>query len=110
MKTLLIDLTAPPQQRSEHSFQQLCNAKQGKDLSLMAFAAYVTNTAQGTQISDYDKRMFLCTGMRPEIRMALPRGVEHPTFDALLEACLYAKADLRLEANFRTGWEKLASH
>jgi hypothetical protein len=67
MKTLLTDLTAPPQQRSNHAFQQLRNAKQGKDQSLTAFAAYITNTAQGTQISDYDKRMFLRTGMRPEI-------------------------------------------
>jgi hypothetical protein len=103
MKTLLTDLTAPPQQRSDHAFQQLRNAKQGKDQSLTAFAAYITNTAQGTQISDYDKRMFLRTGMSPEIRAALPRGVEHPTFDALLEACLYVEADLCLEADFQKG-------
>jgi hypothetical protein len=54
--------------------------------------------------------MFLCTRMRPEIHAALPRGVEHPTFDALLEACLYVEADLHLEADFRKGWEKSASH
>jgi hypothetical protein len=54
--------------------------------------------------------MFLRTGMSPEIRAALPRGVKHPTFDALLEACLYFEADLRLEADFRKGWEKLASY
>ncbi len=110
MKTLLTDLTAPPQQRSDHAFQQLRNAKQGKDQSLTAFAAYITNTAQGTQISDDDKRMFLRTRMRPEICAALPRGVEHPTFDALLEACLYVDAYLRLEADFRKGWEKSSSH
>jgi hypothetical protein len=110
MKTLLTDLTAPPQQQSDHVFQQLRNAKQGKDQSLTAFAAYITNTAQGTQSSDYAKRMFLRTGMRPKIHTALPRGVEHPTFNSLLEACLYIEADLRLEADFRKGWEKLASH
>ncbi len=110
MKTLLTDMTAPPQQRSDHAFQQLRNAKQGKDQSLTAIAAYITNTAQGTQISDYDKRMFLCTGMCPEIRAALLRGVEHPTFDAPLEACLYVEADLRLEADFRKGWERSVLH
>jgi hypothetical protein len=62
------------------------------------------------QISDYNKRMFLRTGKRLEIRAALPRGVEHPTFKTLLEACLYVEADLRLEAYFRKNREKLASH
>jgi hypothetical protein len=66
MKTLLTNLTAPPQQRSNHASQQLRNAKQGKDQSLTAFAAYITNTAQGTQISNYNKRMFLRTGMCPK--------------------------------------------
>jgi hypothetical protein len=110
MKTLLTDLPAPLQQWSDHTFQQLRNAKQGKDESLMAFAAYITNTAQGTQISDYDKRMFLRNGMRPEIRAALPRGVKNLTFVAPLEACLYVEADLRLEADFRKGWDKSSSH
>jgi hypothetical protein len=125
MKTFLTDLTAMPQQRSDHAFQQLRNAKQEEDLSLTVFAAHITNIAQGTQISDCDKRMFLCTWMRLETltalprcvehpmvlrtwmrletRTALPRGVEHPMFDALLEACLYVEADLRQEADFRKG-------
>ncbi len=110
MKTLLTHLTALPQQQSDHAFQQLRNAKQGKDQSLTALAAYITNTAQGTQISDYNKCMFFCTGSRLEIRAALPRGVKHPSFDTLLEACLYVEADLRLEAVFRKGWEKLVLH
>jgi hypothetical protein len=54
--------------------------------------------------------MFLYTGLRQEIRAALPRGVKHPTFDTLLEACLYVEADLCLEADFRKGWEKSVSH
>jgi uncharacterized membrane protein YgcG len=110
MKTPLTDLTAPPQQRSDHALQQLRNAKQGKDQSLTAFAAYITNIVQSTQISDYDKGMFLRTRIRLEIRAALLRGVEHPTFEALLKACLYVEADLRLEADFRKGWEKSALH
>jgi hypothetical protein len=52
MKTLLTNLTALTQQRSDHVFQQLCNAKLGKDQSLTAFAVYITNTAQGMQVSD----------------------------------------------------------
>ncbi len=48
MKTHLTDWTAPSQQQSNHTFQQLRNAKQGKDLSLTAFAAYITSTAPGT--------------------------------------------------------------
>jgi hypothetical protein len=100
MKTFPTDLTAPPQQRSDHAFQQQCNAMQVKDQSLTEFAANITNTAQGTQISDYDKHMFLCTWMHPEICAALLRGVEHPTFDALLEACLYVEADLCLRLVF----------
>jgi hypothetical protein len=110
MKTLLTDLTALPQQRSDHAIQQLRNAKQGKDQSLTAFTAYVTSSAQGTQISNYDKRLFLRTRMRPEICAALLRGVKHPTFDTLLEACLYVEADLCLEADFRKGKEKSAFH
>jgi hypothetical protein len=64
------------------------NTKQGKDQSLTVFVAYITNTAQGTQISDYDKCVFRRTRICPEIHMALPGGAEHPPFNALLEACL----------------------
>ncbi len=69
----------------------------------MAFAAYMTNTTQGMQISDYDKRKFLRTGMHLDIRSAALRGVEHPTFDTPLEACLYVEAGLRPESDFRNG-------
>ncbi len=100
MKTLLTDLTAPPQLQSNDVFQQLHNANQGIDQFLTQFAAYITNTVQGTKISDYEGWMFLCTGMHPEIRAALLRGVEHPMFNALVNTCLYVEDDLSLEADY----------
>jgi hypothetical protein len=47
--------------------------------------------------------------MHPELRAALLMGVEHLTFDALLEVCHYVKAGLLLDANFIKDWEKSVS-
>ncbi len=98
METMFTNLTVPLQQWSDHVFQQLRNAKQGKDHFLTAFAAYIINALKSTQISHYDKYMFLLTEMHPEICATLPRGFKNPIFHALLKACLHIEADLCLEA------------
>lgn len=61
------------------------------------------------QISNYKKCLILSTITCPEIREALPKGVELPMFNSLLEACLYIKSDVCLEAYFKKGQKKTAS-
>jgi hypothetical protein len=102
-------LTALTQQWSDHAFQQHCNDKEEKYISLTALAAYINNTVQGMQISNYKKSRILSTITCPEIHEALPKGVELPMFNSLLEACLYIKSDVCLEAYFKKGQMKTAT-
>jgi hypothetical protein len=106
MKALLQDRVAPPQQRSARAFGQLRNAKQGQDQSVTSFVAYITGLARETDVSDATKRMFLLTGLRPEVRGMMPRGVTYEAFDAMVDAAIRAENDLQFEAECARTWSK----
>jgi hypothetical protein len=104
MKALLHDRVAPPQQRSARAFGQLRNAKQGQDQSVTSFDAYISGLAHETDVSDATKRMFLLTGLRPEVRGMMPCSVTYEAFDAMVKAVIWAKNDLQFEAECARTW------
>jgi hypothetical protein len=106
MKVLLQDGVAPPQQRSAHAFGQLRNAKQGQDQSVTSFVAYITGLARETNVSDATKRMFLLTGLCPEVRSMMPRGITYEAFDAMVDSAIRAENDLQFEAECARTWSK----
>jgi hypothetical protein len=86
MRELLYSQVAPTKHRTDAAFQKLRSAKQGPDQTVTSFGAYIVTTCEGTDITDYNKRMFFWTGLRPEIRAAIRKGEDYLTFDACLEA------------------------
>jgi hypothetical protein len=104
MKVFLQDRIAPPKERSARAFGQLRNAKQGQDQLVTSFVAYITGLARETNVSDMTKRMFLLTGLRPEVRSMMLCGVSYEVFDAMVDTAIRAENDLQFEAECaRTG-------
>ncbi len=106
MKALLQDRVAPPQQRSALAFGQLRNAKQGQDQSVTSFVTYITSLARETNVSDATKRMFLLTGLCPEVRGMMPRSVTYEAFNAMVNTAIRAKNDPQFEAECARTWSK----
>jgi hypothetical protein len=106
MKALLQDRFALPQQRSARVFGQLRNAKQGQDQSVTSFVTYITGLARETDVSDATKRMFLLTGLRPEVRGMMPRGVTYEAFGTMVDTAIRAENDLQFEAKCARTWSK----
>ncbi len=90
MKALLQDRVAPPQQCSARAFGQLRNAKQGQDQSVTLFIAYITGVVRKTNIFDVTKRMFILTGLRPELGGMMSHGVTYKAFDSMVDAVIWA--------------------
>jgi hypothetical protein len=100
MKNLFYSRMAPTKHCTDAAFQKLRLAKQGPDQTVTSFGTYITTTSEGTDITDYNKRMFFWTGLRPEIRAAVHMGEDYLTFDACLEAGVEAEMALRLNAEY----------
>jgi hypothetical protein len=106
MKALLLDRVALPQQRSARAISQLRNAKQGQDLLVTSFVAYITGLARKTNVSDSTKRMFLQTVLCPEVCSMMPRGVTYKVFDAMVNTLIQAENNLQFEAECARTWLK----
>jgi hypothetical protein len=106
MKALLQDCVAPPQRRSAGAFGQLRNAKQGHDQLVTSFVVYITGLARETDVSDTTKRMFLLTGLHPEVRSMMPRSITYEAFDAMVDAVIRAENDLQFEAKCVRTWSQ----
>ncbi len=50
--------------------------------------------------------MFLPTGLRPEVRSMMPRGVTYEAFDAMVNTAIRAENDLQFEAECARTWSK----
>jgi hypothetical protein len=105
MKELLYGRVALTKHRTDAAFQKLRSAKQGPDQTVTSFGAHIVTTCEGTDITDYNKRMFFWTGLRPEIRAAVREGEEYLTFDACLEAGVEAETALRLDAEYNKAFK-----
>jgi hypothetical protein len=105
MQELLYSWVAPTKHRTDAAFQKLRSVKQGPDQTVTSFGAYVVTTCEGTDITDYNKRMFFRTGLRPEIRAAIRKGEDYLTFDACLEAGVKAETALRLNAEYNKAFK-----
>ncbi len=56
---------------------------------MTSFVDYITGLAHKTNVFDATKRVFLLTGLRPEVRDMMPRNVTYKAFDAMVdEICL----------------------
>ncbi len=107
MKALLQDRVAPQQQRSARAFGQLRNAKHRQHRSVTSFVAYITGLAHKTNVSDATKRMFLLTGLRPEVSGIMPCGVTFEAFDAMVDTAIWAENNLYFEAECARTWSKM---
>jgi hypothetical protein len=58
MKELLYSRVALTKHRTDAAFQKLCSARQGPDQTVTSFGAYIVTTCEGTDITNYNKRMF----------------------------------------------------
>ncbi len=61
---------------------------------MTSFVVYITGLACKTDVSDATKRMFLLTGLRPEVRSMMPRGVINEAFDTMVDAAIRGENDL----------------
>ncbi len=104
-KELLYSWVAPTKHRTDAASQKLCSAKQGPDQTITSFSAHIGTTCKGTDITDYNKRMFFWTRLRPEIRAAVQKGEEYLTFDTCLEAGFEAETALRLDAEYNKAFK-----
>ncbi len=105
MKELLYNRVAPIKHRTDAVFQKLRSAKQGPDQTVTSFGAHIVTTGKGTDITDYNKRRFFWTGLRPEIRAAVRKDEEYFTFDSCLEAGVEAETALRLDAEYNKAFK-----
>jgi hypothetical protein len=86
------------QQRFARAFSKLLNAKQGQDQSVTTFVAYITSLACKTDVSNATKRMFLCTGLCPEVHSIKPCGITYEAFDTIVDAAIWAESYLQFQA------------
>ncbi len=73
---------------------------------MTSFVAYITGLARETDVSNATKRMFLLTGLCPEVRCMMPRGVTYEAFDAMVDAAIRAENNLYFEAECARPWSK----
>ncbi len=73
---------------------------------MTSFVAYITGLARETDVSDTTKRMFLLTGLHPEVRGMMPRSIAYKAFDAMVDAAIRAKKDLYFEVECACTWSK----
>ncbi len=85
---------------TDAAFQKPCSAKQGPDQTVTFFSAYIGTTCKGTDITDYNKRMFFWTRLHPEIRAAVRKGEDYPTLDACSEARVEEETALCLDGEY----------
>jgi hypothetical protein len=100
MRDLRYSWVAPTKHRTDAAFQKLCSVKQGPDQMVTSFSAYTVTTCKGTDMTDYNKRMFFYTRLRPEICAAIRKGEDYLTFDTCLEAGVEAETALGLDAEY----------
>jgi hypothetical protein len=62
MNVILYSQVAPTKYHTNAAFQKLRSVKQGPDQTVTSFGAYIVTTCEGTDITDYNKRMFFWTG------------------------------------------------
>jgi hypothetical protein len=105
MKDLLYSRVALTKHRTDMAFQKLCSAKQGPDQTVTSLGTYIVTTCEGTDITDYNKRMFFWTGLRPEIRAAIRKGKDYLTFDACLEAGVKTETTLHLNVEYNKAFK-----
>jgi hypothetical protein len=105
MKELLYSRVALTKHWTDASFQKLRSAKQGPDQTVTSFGAHIVTTCEGTDIMDYNKRMFFWTRLRPEIRAAVRKDEDYLTFDACLEAGVEVETSLRLDAEYNKAFK-----
>jgi hypothetical protein len=98
MKDLLFSQVAATKHRTDAALQMPCSAKQGPNLTVTLFGAYIVTTCKSTDITDYNKRMFFWTGLHLEIRAAIRKSKDYPTFYACLEAGVEVEMALHLDA------------
>ncbi len=101
MKDLFYSPVALTKHCTDAAFPKLCSAKQGPDQTVTSFGTYIVTTCKGTDITDYNKRMFFWTRLRPEIRAAVRKGKYYFTFDACLKAGVEAEMALHLDAEYK---------
>ncbi len=92
---------APTKHCTNAVFQKLRSVRQGPDQTAMSFGANIVVTCAGTDITDYNKRIFFWTRLRPEIRAAIRKGNDYLTFDACLDAGVEAETTLYLDAEHK---------
>jgi hypothetical protein len=100
MKELLYSLVAINKHYTNAAFQKLCSAKQGPDKTIMSFSAYIVITCESTDNTNYNKCIFFCTGLRPEIRATEQKGEDYLTINSCLEAGVKAEMALHLDAEY----------
>ncbi len=59
-------------------------SEESHDQTITSFGAYNVTTCEGTDITDYNKRMFFWTRLRPKIRAAVQKCEDYITFDVCL--------------------------
>lgn len=69
------------------------------------FGVYIVVTCKGTNITDYNKRMFFWTRLCQEIRAAIWKGEDNLTFNACLEAGVEAEMALLLNFEYKKAFK-----
>jgi hypothetical protein len=100
MKDLLYSRVAPTKHCTDTAFHKLCSVKQGPNQIITSFGAYIVTTCEGTDITDYNKRMLFWIMLHPEIHAAVLKGEDYLTFDACLEARVETETALCLNAKY----------
>jgi hypothetical protein len=58
MKELLFSQVAPTKHHTDVAFQNLCAVRHSLNQTVKLFGAYIYSTCKGTDITEYNKRMF----------------------------------------------------
>jgi hypothetical protein len=86
------------------AFQKLYSTNQVPDQTVTSLGAYIVTACEGTDITDYNKRMFF-RRLRPEIRAAVRKGKDYLTFDACLEAGVEVETAICLNAEYNRAYK-----
>ncbi len=73
---------------------------------MTSFVAYFTGLARETDVSNATKPMCLLTGLCPEVRSMMPRGITYEALDAMVDVVIRAKIDLQFEVKCTRTWSK----
>ncbi len=99
IKELLRSRVALTKHCTNMAIQKLCSARQGQDLMVTLFGAYIVTTCEGTDSTNYNKCILIRTKLHLEIRAAIEKAEEYITPDACLNLGVEAKATLATTQN-----------